>query len=397
MMAAVPPRFKFVAIGLLFTVIFFCIWLRPPSMGVPYVSDLADPSSVQVDAHEFSVSANPYAKDRSIYRVPNETLGFQEVYMISLPSRTDKRDAFAMQAALSGITYTQMDGVDGHDVPEKALPFTMEQSVNAIGCWRAHLNALQKIVREKVATALIFEDDADWDVAFKQQLVQFARGSRYIVKTPEHEVPFSPYGDNWDLLWIGHCGSWVYPEERRRFFVIPNDPTVEPPQYRQNVDAPNMSHWEGPNGDNKTRIVFRSEGAVCTAGYAVSQQGARKILYHMSMMPYNSPVDWGFADLCKDMRYNFTCVSVFPQLIGVSRPTANTSKWSDIGYGDDSQRTVEAANSPHLVFSTRLNMANLLAGRTVFDSQYPDSTPPQMNIEDIGSAVGHVEELNDAV
>ncbi len=92
-------------------------------MGVPYVSDLADPSSVQVDAHEFSVSANPYAKDRSIYRVPNETLGFQEVYMISLPSRTDKRDAFAMQAALSGITYTQMDGVDGHDVPEKALPF----------------------------------------------------------------------------------------------------------------------------------------------------------------------------------------------------------------------------------------------------------------------------------
>ncbi len=122
-MAAVPPRFKFVAIGLLFTVIFFCIWLRPPSMGVPYVSDLADPSSVQVDAHEFSVSANPYAKDRSIYRVPNETLGFQEVYMISLPSRTDKRDAFAMQAALSGITYTQMDGVDGHDVPEKALPF----------------------------------------------------------------------------------------------------------------------------------------------------------------------------------------------------------------------------------------------------------------------------------
>ena len=158
-----------------------------------------------------------------------------------------------------------------------------------------------------------------------------------------------------------------------------------------------MSHWEGPNGDNKTRIVFRSEGAVCTAGYAVSQQGARKILYHMSMMPYNSPVDWGFADLCKDMRYNFTCVSVFPQLIGVSRPTANTSKWSDIGYGDDSQRTVEAANSPHLVFSTRLNMATLLAGRTVFDSQYPDSTPPQMNIEDIGSAVGHVEELNDAV
>lgn len=42
--------------------------------------------------------------------------------MISLPYRTDKRDSFALQAAFSGITYTQVDGVDGHDVPEKALP-----------------------------------------------------------------------------------------------------------------------------------------------------------------------------------------------------------------------------------------------------------------------------------
>ncbi|KAI1614529.1 hypothetical protein EDD36DRAFT_230957 [Exophiala viscosa] len=360
----------------------------------PYSRDkeLVDLLEPPVKSISNTIQRDAYTHDQSIYQVQNETLGFQEVYMISLPSRTDKRDAFAMQAALSGITYRQIDGVDGREVPGKALPHTMDQSAPVVGCWRAHLNVLQKMVNEKVATALIFEDDADWDVSFKQQLVQFARGSRYISQTAENDVPKSPYGDNWDILWLGHCGTWVLAEDKHRFFVIPDDPTVEPPQYRCNVVSPDMSYWEGQDGDNTTRIVFNSGGAVCTAGYAVSQQGARKILYHMSMVPFNNAIDWGYAELCKDKRYNFNCVSVFPQLIGVSRPTGNSSKWSDIGYGDESTRTVRSAHSQYLVYSTRLNIANLLEGRTVFDSQYP--TLPRLDISDIGSASGHVEVLD---
>lgn len=272
----------------------------------------------------------------------------------------------------------------------------MDQRPSVIGCWRAHLNVLQKIVRDRVSTAFIFEDDADWDVALKYQLVQFARGSRYILRHPGDQTPWSPYGDDWDLLWLGHCGTWVHPDDKLRYFVIPEDPTVEPPQHRQNVDMPDMSHWEsGPNGDNRTRIVFKSEGGVCTAGYAISQRGARKVLYWMSMQPFNSQYDWGLAGLCKNRQYDFNCVGVFPQLVGVSRPTANTSKWSDIGYGDEETRGVEEANSQHLVYSTRLNMKNLLDGRTVFGSQYAADSPP-MDIKDIARAEGHVEVLTAA-
>jgi GR25 family glycosyltransferase involved in LPS biosynthesis len=164
---------------------------------------------------------------------------------------------------------------------------TMNQAVNAIGCWRAHLNVLQKIVHEDVASALVFEDDADWDVSLKSQLIQFARGSRYISNTTHAEKAHSPYGDNWDILWIGHCGTWYHEEDNRRMFVIPNDPTVEPPSYRQNVEEPDMEHWQGgPLGDNQTRIVFNSKGGVCTAAYAISQQGARKALYHVSLLSF---------------------------------------------------------------------------------------------------------------
>lgn len=62
--------------------------------------------------------------------VQNETLGFQEVFVISLPSRTDKKDTFALQAALSSIKYTEIDGVDGQTVPIKALPHVSERGAN---------------------------------------------------------------------------------------------------------------------------------------------------------------------------------------------------------------------------------------------------------------------------
>lgn len=121
-MPIVSLRFKYFAFAFLFTIIFLGLWLQPMYLGVVSLSDPANPLTRHVDASRRKFDANPYTNDRSIYRVQNETLGFQEVYMISLPARTDKRDAFALQAAFSGITYTQVDGVDGHDVPEKALP-----------------------------------------------------------------------------------------------------------------------------------------------------------------------------------------------------------------------------------------------------------------------------------
>lgn len=113
----------------------------------------------------------------------------------------------------------------------------------------------------------------------------------------------------------------------------------------------------------------------------------------MSMMPYNNPVDWGYADMCKDKSINHTCISVFPQIVGVSQPTGHTSKHSDIGYDDDGDGTIEEARSQHVVYSTRLNMERLLRGETIFTSQFPEVTGPEMHIDDIRAAVGHVEVL----
>ena len=57
------------------------------------------------------------------------------------------------------------------------------------------------------------ESDADWDMRVKEILPPLARGIRELVDWPfdrSHHVldpQIEPYGDTWDVLWIGHCGS----------------------------------------------------------------------------------------------------------------------------------------------------------------------------------------------
>lgn len=246
------------------------------------------------------------------------------------------------------------------------------------------------MVDRGVASAIIFEDDADWDVSLKMQLVQFARGSRFILNTPKHTVPHSPYGDSWDLLWLGHCSARADPSDNRRF-VIPKDPTVLPPENRQYwwAQEPDMTYFEsGPDGDKSTRIVLAQRRGVCTAAYAISLRGAEKILHYQSMLPFNNPIDEGIADMCEKLSY-FTCVAPFPTLIGVAKPPGPTSRWSDNNHAPEVDSIEEKGYTENIMFSTRQNVARLFRNERVFESQYPDVTGPEMDIELIGGAVGH--------
>ncbi|KAF5854720.1 hypothetical protein ETB97_000469, partial [Aspergillus alliaceus] len=128
--------------------------------------------------------------------IKNQTLGFEKVFAIGFQGRTDKHDAMTMGASVTGFTIHWMEAVDPGQMLDKAYPSSWEK-VRAkpaeVGCWRAHMNVMEYIVSHQIATALIFEDDADWDVSLKSQLVEFARGARALQNTTT--VPVSPYGD----------------------------------------------------------------------------------------------------------------------------------------------------------------------------------------------------------
>ena len=66
--------------------------------------------------------------------------------MLSLPERSDKRDALSLAASVSGIKLNYLDGIRGENVPDKALPVNQENrklTEAQIGSWRSHMNAIR--------------------------------------------------------------------------------------------------------------------------------------------------------------------------------------------------------------------------------------------------------------
>jgi hypothetical protein len=95
-----------------------------------------------------------------VYEIPNSllsikfrfetntvTLGwqFQKIFVVSLPARTDRRDALTLAASVTNLEFEWIDGVD--NVIDKALPpggRTAYINSGTKGCWRSHMNALQR-------------------------------------------------------------------------------------------------------------------------------------------------------------------------------------------------------------------------------------------------------------
>jgi hypothetical protein len=151
-----------------------------------------------------------------------------------------------------------------------------------------------RMTREHIQTALILEDDVDWDVMIKAQMAEVARGARYLQQqgqAQEYAVSpsyGSPYGDNWWLLVTGHCAITIDTAVDQEHWVIDNDPTVVPTIHRQLFFGADMKPIElqGPH----TRVMFGLKRFVCTGSYAISLAGVGKMLYDQQMLPNARPV-----------------------------------------------------------------------------------------------------------
>lgn len=312
------------------------------------------------------------AHSSEIAPVQNSSLGFERILVINLPTRTDKIDALRLSASLTGINFTLVPGVLDEDVAVAALPYVWPAGEEpGMGAWRAHMNALNMVIRDGLSSALILEDDIDWDVHVKNQLPPIAHGTRQLgierlkrVNKTSQIPPHSPYGDDWDVLWLGHCASELrHPADR---FLIANDPTVPPANHRWNMWQPGFNDVDVTNS---TRVVSANNQALCTLSYAVSYAGAQKILYHMGTKPYKDPYDMGLKSLC-DARdkhkydVQLECLHVWPSLMNSYRPAGKSDAGdSDInGPNKNDSRVRQNGYVFNTVTSARMNLGRLLNG-----------------------------------
>lgn len=310
-------------------------------------------------------SADHALSPKSVQAIHNSTLGFGDIYFLNMPGRTDKLDALRLITSVTNISYTVVPGVDGKDIPHVAWPgFYKESETSRMGLWRAHMNAAASIIDNNLSSGLIMEDDADWDVNLKNQLTQFALGSRHIINASTSSEPLSPYGDGWDMLWLGHCGQGAPPTPLVRFFIV-NDTTIPPAGRRWSLWNPEESLTYDLLNNHTARVIYRPKDGVCAYAYALSYSGAQKMLYHLSYSHFDGAFDFGQADLCKrglNGEINFSCVSVYPGLVHAAF-LENDLVYDPTKPRKDRDKKKGTPGAPNLVFGARANLNNMIEGK----------------------------------
>ncbi|KAF2642570.1 glycosyltransferase family 25 protein [Massarina eburnea CBS 473.64] len=347
--------------------------------------------------------------------INNATLGFEKIFVINLPIRTDRKDAMTLAASFSNLTLNWIDGVSGSTVPERTLPleeYKTPPGESERGSWRAHMNALQAITENGHASALIMEDDQDWDLRLREQLQTFALGVTTLVqplrisrgKTQTYADPsfpepdavnkittithpnlpttippsISPYGDNWDILWLGHCGMAI-PERAttthsKGIVILHSDSTV-PGRRDLTTDlksdgGPNLLRIAYPE---HTRLIHHAYRPVCSTAYAVSQRGARKILYELGVRKYTSQFDNQLRELCDGEKMRETrlvCLTSQPSYFSHWRARGREEKDSDIAETKGEWR--DKGESVNIRWSVRQNLGRFVRGEGEWEDQYPD-------------------------
>ncbi|KAB5559715.1 glycosyltransferase family 25 protein [Coniochaeta sp. 2T2.1] len=340
--------------------------------------------------------------------INNNTLGFERIFVVGMPSRTDRRDGISLQAALGNLEVEFIDSTDDTSVSDKAIPTIDDHERLAnpvIGSWRGHIDAIREVVRRNLTSALIMEDDVDWDIRIRQQLQRFAQASRALTQpllgwkdvyadptypladratnqtwqfdldsVPKTVEPQrSPYGDDWDVLWLGQCGQmFPRPEDKnvpKGRAVQHNDETVAQKRYLRSVLEPFEYAEQYPD---HTRVVHHVQDGACSLAYAVSQRGARAMLNEIGLGNLNAAFDLLLHWSCSGEfgRGYHRCLTVQAGLFQHHRPAGRKSKDSDISAHGDELR--EKAMTEEIRWSVRLNADTLLEGRDNFVDQYPD-------------------------
>ncbi|KAK7511507.1 hypothetical protein IWZ03DRAFT_417923 [Phyllosticta citriasiana] len=268
------PRRTLLAWASVFLFTFLGLWLLPALARLLWLPSSTFATSRRLEQHR---------------RAGNATLGFEAVLAVTphtIPARLRwRQDGMVAAAALTGLdigyaTQPAWNESDVHSFVEHARDGGDSPTGGAALAWLGHLYTLRRAVANGHSTALILEDDVDWDVAVKLQAVDVAKAiwnlshprhvlswGRFVGQAVERDVDEelddAPYGLGWDVLWLGHCGSAV-PEDKNSIYRY-NDSSL-PPVTQSAVK------------EKGVRFVYQSGSPVCSFAYAVTKESAEKIL-----------------------------------------------------------------------------------------------------------------------
>lgn len=250
----------------------------------------------------------------------NSTLGFGGIYAISRKG-SSRQHSLLSAAALTNLDISipsQPVWTDG-DVASIRAPENSLMSRGSALAWLGHLHALEQFLHDGAQTALIMEDDVDWDVRIRSlQIPQTAFAIRELLGS-QSENYYYGNPDLWDVIWLGHCGDFFNATRGSEISTIKSFRDTAMP----NVDdlhpwTRDFLHGIGAH-DNQQRLVHASVRPLCTFAYAVTRAAAEKIVYELAAVEPTrvssrpcAAYDVRLLEGCRDE--GLKCITVNPEL-----------------------------------------------------------------------------------
>jgi len=170
-------------------------------------------------------------------------------------------------------------------------------------------------------------------------------------------------------------------------YVVENDPTVVPigvrhARWRQGHIPDSMAH-------NQTRVVLRANAGMCLYAYAVTYEGARKILATISLNSPSQAVDTSISAFCRNrLMQGVSCFGMYPPVMSSHRFAGPRSRDSDL---NEKQDTWHPEFTTDIVYSAIQNIPRLVSGASTVLAQWPnDVLPPEMSREGRSTITGEV-------
>lgn len=199
----------------------------------------------------------------------------------------------------------------------------------------------------------------------------------------------SPYGDDWEVLWLGHTGGempvdWKSltsntdtPPRSLLTVTIPDDETVPVPGHIKRHPWARKTERFSTLFPPHTRVVHEPRGIGGVQAYAVTQRGARQLLRQFGLETFTELWDISLRDFCEGVyagngEERPVCLTTQPPLIA--------QYWSkgDSDIGNIGGGYFRKTGSINIRYSVRLNLERIIGrGRGEGDvsglvDQWPD-------------------------
>ena len=223
----------------------------------------------------------------------NATLGFGGLYVVSGPG-SPRRAHLEQAAAVTELELTIPEQKEwtGEDVLKFRTDNVTESKIGigSVKAWLSHHLVLKAFLESGLESVLIFEDDVDWDIRLRTQQIPLAHKAAQQLIATKQQPKAHPWGgpEDWDLLYLGHCGDYFnsledghgvghnHPHQLQEIpHVVYEDPTML--RYT-NLHPFTTSLLTALSVPEQHRILHKSKWPLCSFGYAVTRNGAKRII-----------------------------------------------------------------------------------------------------------------------